>query len=329
MLSRVAHMVYWMARYLERAENTARIVDVNAQLVLDLQTRQGADDPIGWKPLVYVSGNEKKFFELYGKNVTERTVIEFMLFDARNTSSVVACIAAARENARCIRDILSSEIWEALNTLHLKLKHDSYARYAQIGSAPYLAQLKTNIQAFYGVAISMVPRTDAWWFFELGRYLERADNTSRIIDVKYYMLLPDCDGVGSSLDVIQWASVLRSCSAFDAFRRTRRGQLNLERAVDYLMRDEYFPRSIYFSVVCAADALHRIGGDSLALADNPAIHLAQTLAAKLRDAKVHEIIADGLHEYLDDTQLEIAEIHAAIVDTFIEYDPAQAPVLFA
>ena len=117
MLSRVANLVYWMARQLERAENTARIVDVNAQLVLDLQSRQAADDPKSWEPLVYVTGDDEKFFELYGETVTERAVTEFMLFDKRNPSSLISCVGLARENARCIRDQLSSEVWETLNTL--------------------------------------------------------------------------------------------------------------------------------------------------------------------------------------------------------------------
>ena len=190
MLSRVADIIYWMARYLERAENTARIVDVNAQLVIDLQSRQAADDPRSWEPLVYVTGDEDKFFELYGQTVSERAVVEFMLFDKRNPSSVISCIATARENARCIRDQLANEVWETLNTFYLKLKDDDYARYAQLGSAEYLNRLKTRIQLFYGVADSMLPRTQGWWFYEFGRHLERADNTSRILDVKYYMLLP-------------------------------------------------------------------------------------------------------------------------------------------
>src|SRR5450432_1190169 len=214
MLSRVANLVYWMARYLERAENAARIVDVNAQLVLDLQSRLGADDPRSWEPLVFVSGGDEEYHKIYGKDISERTVVDFMLFDRRNPGSVLSCICYARENARCIRDQLSSEVWEELNTFFLKLKDDDYARYAQLGSSEYLSRLKSRIQLFYGVADSMIPRSKMWWFFQLGRFLERADNTSRILDVKYYMLLPDLSAVGTALDMIQWASVLRSCSAF-------------------------------------------------------------------------------------------------------------------
>ena len=327
MLSRVANLIFWTARYLERAENTARLVDVNAQLALDLQSRQSADDPRSWEPLVYVCGGDDQFHKLYGTEVTERTVIDFVLFNRQNPSSVVSCIAYARENARCIRDQLASEVWEELNTFYLKLKEDDYSRYAQLGSSEYLAMLKGRIQLFYGVAESMIPRTQMWWFFELGRFLERADNTSRILDVKYYMLLPDNTTVGSALDMVQWASVLRSCSAFEAFRKSRRGQLTLERAVDYLVRDHFFPRSILFSINEAGLALAQITASAPHLADNPAGRLIASLRDHLEQTAVREAIADGLHEYLDDIQLRLAEVHAATQATFINYSSETAKVL--
>ncbi len=327
MLSRVANLTYWMARYLERAENTARIVDVNAQLVIDLQSRQAADDPKSWEPLVYVTGDEDKFFELYGENVSERSVVDFMLFDRRNPSSFVSCIATARENARCIRDQLSNEVWETLNTFYLRLKGDDYTRYAQIGSAEYLNRLKTQIQLFFGVAESMLPRTQGWWFFELGRHIERADNTSRILDVKYYMLLPSLHAVGSALDMIQWASVLRSCSAFEAFRRSRRGQLSLSRVVDYLVRDGSFPRSIVYAVSRAENALNEIVAQAPHLADNPASHLTRELRQHLEQTDVKAVIKSGMHEYLDDLQLRISGIHGAIQSTFVDYPTAGARIL--
>jgi uncharacterized alpha-E superfamily protein len=318
----VANLVYWLARYLERAENTARIIDVNAQLVLDLQARQGVDDPRAWEPLVFVSGDDAKFFELYGHPVTEQSVVEYLLFDLRNPGSVKSCIAAARENARCIRDQLASEVWEDVNTFYLQLKQDDYSRYAQVGSSEYISRLKLRAQQFYGVAASMIPRDQGWWFFELGRHLERADNTSRILDVKYFMLLPDLQAIGSATDLIQWASVLRSCSAFEAFRRTRRGQLNLERVVDYLVCDEEFPRSIRYSACAVEHALTRITAGAPEQAENPAHQLAQALCHHLSTTPVDRMIRQGLHEFLDDVQLRVANIHTAVQAVFIEHRPA-------
>ncbi len=327
MLSRVANLIFWTARYLERAENAARLLDVNAQLVLDLQSRQAADDPRSWEPLVYVCGGDELFHKLYGEEVTERTVVDFVLFNRQNPSSFLSCIAYARENARCIRDQLAGEVWEELNTFFLKLKEDDYSRYAQLGSSEYLSFLKGRIQLFYGVASSMIPRTQMWWFFELGRFMERADNTSRILDVKYYMLLPDNTSVGSALDMVQWASVLRSCSAFEAFRKSRRGQLTLERVVDYLVRDHFFPRSILFSLNEAGFALAQITATAPHLADNAAGRLIASLRDHLEKTVIKEAIADGLHEYLDDIQLRLGEIHAATQETFINYSSDTAKVL--
>ncbi len=324
MLSRVANLIYWTARYLERAENTARIIDVNAQLVLDLESRREIDDPRAWEPLVYVGGDEEHFFKLYGKPVTERAVVDYLLFDRRNPSSVLSCIAAARENARCIRDSIATEMWEALNKFYLEFKTHDYSNYAALGSTEYLSELKLHTQQIYGVAESMIPRDEAWWFYTLGRYLERADNTSRIIDVKYFMILPDLHHVGSALDVIQWGSVLRSCSGFEAFRRTRRGQLNLERVVDYLLREAEFPRSVLSSVRAAMNCLNKISADKTNLDEDSARQRLEALKAHLLKSDVTKVIADGLHEYLDDVQNQVAAVHAAVVDTFVNYDIPRA-----
>jgi uncharacterized alpha-E superfamily protein len=318
MLSRVANLIYWIARYLERAENTARIVEVNAALVLDLQSRQAADDPRAWEPLVFVTGSDEKFHELYGEKATERGVVEFMLFDKRNSSSVLSCVAFARENARCIRDQLAAELWETLNTFYLRLKDDDFTRYAQLGAADYLAWIKGQTQLFHGVADAMIPRDDGWSFYELGRHLERADNTTRILDIKYFMILPGRDAVGSALDIVQWASVLRSCSAFEAFRRARRGDLDLPRVVDYLLRDPAFPRSVLHAVGQIERSLLRIDGDG-----RPAVAKAQELARGLLDdlqaADAKAIIAEGLHEYLDALQLRIEQVHHAIQRAYVTH----------
>jgi len=327
MLSRVANLIYWMARQLERAENTARIVDVNSQLVIDLQSRQAADDPKSWEPLVYVSGNEETFFELYGKRASERSVVEFMLFDRRNPSSILSCVSHARENARCVRDLLAAEVWETLNTFYLKLKDDDFARYAQLGSAEYLNRVKGRIHLFNGVADSMLPRSNAWWFLQLGRHLERADNTSRILDVKYFMLLPEVSAVGTALDMVQWGSVLRSCSAFEAFRRSRRGQLSLERVVDYLLRDELFPRSTLYSALAASHALSQIVEGAPHLQGNRAEVLIAALINELRRTDTQQIITDGLHEFLDTIQVRLNEVHEAIQRTFIDYPIDRAEVV--
>jgi uncharacterized alpha-E superfamily protein len=327
MLSRVANIIYWTARYLERGENTLRLIDVNAQLVLDLESHQDFNDPRAWEPLVYVTGEEKKFFELYEKPVTEKAVVEFLLFDRKNPSSLLSCVAGARENARCVRDQISSEMWEVLNTFYLKLKNQNYETYLEIGSNEYIADLKLRTQQIYAVAESMMPRDEGWWFYLLGRYLERADNVSRILDIKYYMILPDRHHVGSALDVIQWGSVLRSCSAFEAFRRTQRGQLKLENVTNYLLRDHEFPRSILASVIAAQNCLIKISADK----ENPLKEVALQQITELREyvetGDIRTIIANGLHEYLDEVQSHVAAVHASTQACFVNHRPAEAEIV--
>lgn len=327
MLSRVANLIYWTARYLERGENTLRLIDVNAQLVLDLESHQDFNDPRVWEPLVYVTGEEKKFFKLHGKTASEEAVVQFLLFDRDNPSSLLSCVASARENARCVRDQISSEMWEVINTFYLKLQTHDYQTYARTGSNEYIADLKLRTQQIYAVAESMLPRNEGWWFYLLGRYLERADNVSRILDIKYFMILPDRHHVGSALDVIQWGSVLRSCSAFEAFRRTQRGQLKLENVTNYLIRDPEFPRSILASIIAAENCLLKISSDK----ENPLKEVALKEIAELRDqletADIKIVLGNGLHEFLDDIQSHVATIHAATQTCFVNYDPVEAEVV--
>jgi uncharacterized alpha-E superfamily protein len=164
----------------------------------------------------------------------------------------------------------------------------------------------------------MIPRDDGWRFYELGRHLERADNTTRILDIKYFMILPGMQAVGSALDIVQWASVLRSCSAFEAFRRARRGDLDLPRVVDYLLRDPAFPRSVLHAVGQIEQSLLRIDGDG-----RPAVAKAQELVhglfEDLRAADARAIITEGLHEYLDALQLRIEQIHHAIQRAYVTH----------
>ena len=326
MLSRVANLIYWTARYLERGENTLRLIDVNAQLVLDLESHQDFNDPRAWEPLVYVAGDEEKFFELYGKTATEESVVDFLIFNRENPSSLLSCVAAARENARCVRDQISSEMWEVVNTFYLKLKTQDYQTYAQTGSSEYISELKLRIQQIYAVAESMLPRNEGWWFYLLGRYLERADNVSRIIDVKYFMILPDRHHVGSALDVIQWGSVLRSCSGYDAFRRTQRGQLKLENVLHYLIRDREFPRSILAAVTAGENCLAKICETKSGDLYQPAVEEIINLRAHLEGTDVTKIVAEGLHEYLDDIQTRVGTVHGATIDAFVNYEPAAARI---
>ncbi len=326
MLSRVAHLIYWIARYLERAENAARILDANTQLALDLQAGIDADDPRAWQPMVSASGDQKLFRDLYDE-VSERNVVDFIIFNRKNPNSIASSVATARENARCVREQLSTETWEQINRLYLRLKQENFDDYQRIGSSEFLNRTKLSIQLFYGIAASMLPHNEAWFFFEVGRSLERADNTSRLIDVKYFTLLPSVDLVGTTLDAIQWAAVLRSCSAFEAFRKTRRGQISPERVVDYLILDEFFPRSIRFAIIRAEEAIRQITRDSDHHFSNAATRSLGRLRAELDYTVIGDIVARGLHEWIDHLQVTIGNIHEEVEAAFFFYEIEKARIL--
>jgi uncharacterized alpha-E superfamily protein len=325
MLSRVANLAYWMARYLERAENSARIVDVNGQLVLDAQARN-AGEIQSWEPIIYVLGDDKLFRERHAE-ASEEAVIDFVLFETRNSNSILSCINLARENARCIREQLSTETWERLNRLYLDLRGMTMADYQNLGAGELLNRIRTAIQQFYGVAASMLPRNETWQFYELGRYLERADNTSRLLDVKYFTLLPSPRDVGGTLDAIQWAAVLRSCSAFEAFRKSRRGQITSDRVIDYLILDEMFPRSIRYAITQAEEAVRRITRDSDHHFSNAPTRVLGRLRAELDYTVIGDIVARGLHEWIDHLQITIGKIHEDVEAAFFFYDGDKAKIL--
>jgi len=243
MLSRVADSIYWMNRYIERAENVARVIDVTLNLILDM--------PIGsvqqWQPLVDTTGDSETFAKRYGV-ATQPTVVHFLTFEQDNPNSILSCLRAARENARSVREIISSEMWEQVNEFYLMV--NAAAHDQRTLSAPHalFTDVKVASHRFAGVMEATMTHGEAWHFARLGRHLERADKTSRILDVKYFLLLPNIHDVGTTYDDIQWAAVLRSASAFEMYRK-RHGRLASERIVEFLLLDREFPRAIHSCVL--------------------------------------------------------------------------------
>jgi uncharacterized alpha-E superfamily protein len=326
MLSRVANLTYWIARHLERAENAARILDANTQLALDLRASEALDEATLWRPVILALGDADLFTQLYGQP-TEETVATFALFDRRNPSSICSSVAQARENARCARETLSSETWEQLNRLHLRLQDHTWKDYQEIGSSEFLNRIKKSIQLFYGVASSMLPRNEAWNFFQVGRFLERADSVSRLIDVKSYTLRPSAQAAGSSTDLIQWSAVLRSCSGFEAFRKLHRGSVSPDRVLEFLILEESFPRSIRYAVVQAEEALRGISRDRDHYFSNAASRSMGRLRADLDYSRIEEIVAGDLRMWLETLQERLATIHHDIDETFISYPLETAKLL--
>lgn len=311
MLSRVAESIYWMSRYVERAENVARFIDVNLQLMLDDPSGEGQQ----WLPLVNTTGDHEEFEKRYGK-ATQQNVIHFLTFDAENPNSILSCVRAARENARTVREIISSEMWLQLNKFYLMVNGAAEDNSRALGNPhEFFTEVRNANHLFNGITAATMTHGEPWHFFHMGRMLERADKTSRILDVKYFILLRSVQDIGTPFDDIQWAAMLRSASAFEMYRK-RHGRISPRGVVEFLLLDREFPRAIHFSLLAARDSLHAISGTPLGTFRYPAEKLLGQLCSDLSYAAVDEIVNAGLHEYLDDLQDKMNQVGGDIHDTF-------------
>jgi uncharacterized alpha-E superfamily protein len=313
MLSRVAESIYWMSRYVERAENVARFIDVNLQLMLDAPSGEGQQ----WEPLVNTTGDHADFTKRYGK-ATQQNVIEFLTFDSENANSILSCIRGARENARTIREIISSEMWLQLNKFYLTVTAAAENSSAEANPHEFFTEVKNANHLFNGIAAATMSHGEPWHFFHMGRMLERADKTSRILDVKYFILLRSVQDVGTPFDDIQWAAVLRSASAFEMYRK-RHGRISPKSVVEFLLLDREFPRAIHFSLLAVRDSLHAISGTPAGTFRFPPEKLLGQLCSDLSFTSVDEIINSGFHEYLDDLQSRMNQVSAGIYETFFAF----------
>jgi uncharacterized alpha-E superfamily protein len=317
MLSRVAESVYWMCRYVERAENVARFISVNLNLNLDLP-----GEPVQqWLPLVITTGDQAAFAESYPA-ATKENVIRFLTFDRGNSNSVLSCLTAARENARSVREILSSEMWEHINRFYLMLKDTGGLQAALDNPYEFYEQVRLTGQQFQGITDATMTHGEAWHFCRLGRTIETADKTSRILDVKYFILLPHPKDVGTPYDDIQWTALLRSASAFEMYRQ-RHGRITPARVVDFLVLDREFPRAVLYCLTEANESLHAISGSNVGSFSNRPEQLLGPLRAELAYTRAEEIISGGLHEFVDDLQTRLNLLGAAVFDTFFAIRPVE------
>jgi uncharacterized alpha-E superfamily protein len=315
MLSRVADAIYWMNRYVERAENVARFVDVNLHLILDLP--KGADEQ--WAPLVATTGDDAWFRDRYGEP-TRANVMRFLTFDPDYPNSILSCFRSARLNARSVREIVSSEMWEEVNEAYLNISAAASDPSALETPHDFYKAVKTATYRFVGVTYLTMTHNEAWHFGRLGRLIERADKTSRIVDVKYFLLLPDPRDVGSPYDEIQWAALLKSASALEMYRK-RFGRIAPARVIEFLLLDRKFPRAMRYCLVKAERSIHAITGTRLDSAETSAERCMQRLRVMLDHSSVDEIIAHGLHDYLDGFQTELNACASAIHETFFASRP--------
>ncbi|MCG2634112.1 MAG: alpha-E domain-containing protein [Gammaproteobacteria bacterium] len=305
MLSRVAERVYWMSRNLERAENTARLVTVYANLLLDLpRTYQ-----LGWETLIQITGCEEAFAKHY-KRPDERNVIKFLLLDGDNPSSVLSSLAAARENARTTRDIFPAEAWEQLNELHLLAQGNTSAAGNRSQRHEYLSQLILGCQQFTGLIAGTLSRDAAYDFISVGRGIERADMTTRILDVGLQYPLEDEDRSWTSFYNVLWLNVLQSISGDQMYRRHVRNRVNGRDVAGFLLQDQRFPRSVSFCASELEKSLRQLPHG------NDAVRNVGRLQRMLSTAKPKELNLQELHSYLDDLQTELGTLHNTLCMTW-------------
>lgn len=318
MLSRVADAAFWLSRYMERAEANARILDVNIQLLLDFEDQNAGTVQQHWQPILATLEDQELFSELYD-GITGDAVMAFVTFEKKNPHSIISSVTFARENARMVREQISSEMWEQLNRLYLYL-HSPAARSAYIDSPiDFYRSLVDSLHSFQGITDATMTHGEGWQFLQVGKYLERADSTSRVLDIKYHILLPLGEQVGGNVDITQWMAVLRSCSAMEAFLKISHGQVTSWGVAKFLILHDTFPRSIRFCVDSLDVALHHISGCDRAHFSNEAERLCGMLRSNLDYTNIETVFSTGLHQYLDQTQLRLIEICNALVKTYCRW----------
>jgi uncharacterized alpha-E superfamily protein len=305
LLSRVAENVYWLARYLERAENSARLINVNSNMLLDLPPEYRP----GWLALIDITGS-RELFDKRERRVEERDIVNFLIADLDNPGSILASIRSARENARTLRDVLPNEVWEHLNELFMEIKEELPTVLGKRTRFPFLRRIIRAMQTLTGELEGTMSRNDAFTIMMLGRNLERADMTSRIIDVRSAQpLSADAPGFGP-FETIQWLNLLKSLSGEQMYRLSERTRVSRAAVLEFVLRDRHFPRACLF---CLKEAEHSLlelprSAGVLGILEGACGFLANAALAKLDQP--------GLHEFIDRLQLHINAVHRGVAQTY-------------
>ncbi|WP_112322294.1 alpha-E domain-containing protein [Oceanibium sediminis] len=312
MLSRTAENLYWTARYMERADSMARLLEMGYRM----QMIPTADGGLGseWGSILAASGTNAGFVEKYGEPV-EHSAVSHLVFDASNPSSIKSCLTAARNNARAVRTAVTTEVWEALNQAYLQFTELERTARSELTLPRICEWTRGHSAQVRGSFVNTQLENEGYNFFELGYMLERADNTARLLDVKYYVLLPTIDMVGGGVDSYQWTSLLRALSAHRSYHWTYGGEYTPRNIAHFLILNRSCPRALIHCVNEAEDAL----GELADLQGVPSVarQTAGELLADLKAADIGEIIEDGLHEFLNDFIRKNAAISHAIAESYL------------
>lgn len=309
MLSRVAERMYWFGRYQERIESTARLVNVNANLLLDLPKTVKHI----WDSLIHITGNNRDFFDKHGK-ADERNVIRFLIADDSNAGSIIHSVRMVRENVRTTREILPSECWEQINELYLYIKNNIKTALRRDGRHEFLDDIINHCNQINGFLMSNMSHDETYNFISIGRNIERADMTSRIVDVGCMDLIGQKENIPETFENILWMNVLRSLSAYQMYKQHIHDRVNSQDVVSFLMQDDYFPRSVSY----ALSELNRC--ISLLPRNDHALRQITRLQRIIRELDVEKILTnESLHEVIDELQVELAHIHDLLTKTWFDY----------
>ena len=315
MLSRAANNLYWMSRHIERAETTARLLDVTYRMSLLPYRIQESDQSWAepWALPLVISGLASAYYERYPGVLSSDNVLRFMVLDPANPSSLYSCIQSARENARTVRGAITSEMYEDINAAWLEIRNQDYDRLHAGGLGEFFDWVKMRSHQFRGVTFGTMLRDEGYNFIRLGTFMERADNTARLLDVKYHTLLPSAADVGGAVDYYQWGALLRSLSAFDSYRKIYRDLITPMKVAELLILRADVPRSLHACMNEIYDILCELCDESSIEAER----LAGELHAQLHYGRTGQIIALGLHEYLMDFLEKLSLLTTEIDEDFL------------
>jgi len=325
MLSRHADAAFWIGRYIERAEATARMIDVHYHFGLESPLVGKA---LTWESIIAISGQEVLYHQKY-RQQDEGSILQFFAFDEDNPNSISNSIKYARSNGRAIRDQISSEMWESLNRFYLEYQTWNVKKVMKESPFEFFAWVKNRSHLFQGITNRTLMIGEPRDFHDAGRFLERADQTARILDVKYHDILPkfsgdalvqdQASGVGGPADTHGWISVLKSVGAFEAFRKTHREGVTPARVSEFLVLDSKFPASVRHCVGRVNDCLRRVSGNKDLSPRNEAERKVGLLYNELNYMRGEDLIKMGLHQSLEKIQDDCADIGNAIKKTYLRY----------
>ena len=318
MLSRVADSLYWMSRYLERAEHTARLIDVDLQLRLEQSPESGSGR---WLRLLEASQvPPPEDGKIDGASLTS-----ILTIDRTNPSSILSCVAAARENLRQVREQCSSEMWEQLNRLYLQVNNTTATEAWLLNSHVFFRAVQEGAHLFQGVTDSTMSHGEGWFYIQLGRYVERTDELARLIGTHFARLPHPLDQAVESEEYLEWVGLLKSCAAFEAYCKAYTAELRPLRVAEFLLLNPEFPHSVRFSVDMVHAGLTAIGEMTERKAEQP-VRLAGRLRATLSFSQIEEIMASGATGYVDSVRRQCAQAHTAIHQVYFDYSVESALV---